>query len=252
MSEREIAQAYRRRFEDRRTADVSLAQLMERTLLGIPRTSVWLVAAAQPTRPRPAYAERIPRETAQNILSSLMSSNPFLVDATGLENVGLNPRPGYRKWRSTEPSRGEIRGIVDIHDDGSVSLAVMAKEARDQTWSPATDVHVMDAQTLPAYLIQLIRSAADWLSLVGDFQVSISMMSPIGGHPIFIRTFDQGGHFRDRDDLAPIYDFQPVTALVESAGSEAEALEMVRSLALDIMNQGGSSALGYTYLRGKV
>ncbi|SLK12732.1 hypothetical protein SAMN06272721_11746 [Arthrobacter sp. P2b] len=252
MNERDIEQAYRRRFEDRRTADVSLAQLMERTVLGIPRSSVWLVAAAQPTRPRPGYAGRIPRDIAQNILASLMSSNPFLVDRTGMENVGLNPRPGYRKWRSTEPSRGEIRGIVDVHDDGSVSLAVKAVEARDQTWNAATDVHVMDAQTLPAYLLQLIRAAADGLSVVGDFQVSISMVSPIAGHPIFIRTFDQGGHLHDRNDLAPIYDFQPVTALVESAGSEADALEIVRGLALDIMNQGGSSALGSVYLKGKV
>jgi hypothetical protein len=171
------------------------------------------------------------------------------MSSDGLENVGLNPRPGYRKWRSTDSYNGEVQSVVDIHDDGSLGLAVRASETADHGWNPSTDVHVMDAQTFPAYLVGLARAAADRLSLAGEYELSIGMLSPVNGYPIYIRTFAAGGRLRDRDDLAPIVEFHPVTILFDPREPELSSLEVVRALALDMMNQGGSTALGSTYLK---
>jgi hypothetical protein len=249
MSEREIEQAYRRRFEDRRNNDRGLEGLLEQAMLGADRDrGIWMTAAARPTYPRPRYSGRIHRDDAQNILAEFARRNPFLKERHGVTATSLNPRPGYRKWRSTEAREFLDRIIVDIYDDGSVGLAMSAKEAPIEGFDPGTDVHVMDAQSLPAHICHLARTAADRLSMSGEFEISITMSAPFS-HPIFIRTFEPVVSFmRPRDELTPIHRFQPVTGILEANGPELEALETVRDLALDIMNQGGTHALGTMYL----
>lgn len=147
MSERDIEQSYRKRFEDRRNNARGLSDLLGQTMTGIHQGGrVWLAAAARPVNPRPAYTGRIGREDARDILLSLMRTNPFLKQQDGLE-TSLDPRPGYRKWRSVDSYNGQTLGIVDLHDDGSVSLAYPAAAPWDDDVESSTDVHVMDAQS---------------------------------------------------------------------------------------------------------
>jgi hypothetical protein len=101
MSERDIEQAYRARFADRRNNDRNMSDLLDQVLLGVERSGVWLAAARQ-INPRPVYAGRITETEAKEILMDLMSNNPFFEQRQGLQTAGLNPRPGYRKWRSAE------------------------------------------------------------------------------------------------------------------------------------------------------
>lgn len=250
MSERDIEQAYRKRFEDRRNNARGLSDLLEQTMTGVDQGgSVWLVAAARPVNPRPAYAGRIGQDDAREILSSLMTRNPFLKLQSGLENAGLNPRPGYRKWRAVDRYNGHTLGIVDIHDDGSVSLAIEPAASKEGGFDPGTDVHVMSAQALPAHMVHLARAVAERMAMTGDFEISI-VLSPPGNEPVYIRTFEPGINFlRSRDELTPIYKFQPVTGVLAGNGPVNEALETVRELALDVMNHGGSAALGTMYLK---
>lgn len=109
MSERDIEQAYRNRFEDRRNSSRSLSNLVDQALIGLSRSGrVWLAAAARPINPRPAYAGRISREEAQEILASFMNRNPFLKDDSGLHIADLNPPPvpemavGQAAWRPAQ------------------------------------------------------------------------------------------------------------------------------------------------------
>lgn len=243
MSERDIEQAYRTRSEDRRNNARSLSDLLDQTMTGVDQAGVWLVAAARPTSPRPAYAGRISREAAQEILASLMSLNPFLKDRRGFEYAGLDPRPGYRKWRSTISDGVRTVGIVDIHDDGSVSLAHEASVSGDDNFETSTDIHVMDTQQLPAHIVHLVRAVTKRMDMTSDYEISM-FLSARGNDPIFIRTFGMGGHMLRRDHLAAIHKFHPVTGILAANVPDDEALETVRSLALDVMNQGGSAALG--------
>lgn len=248
MSERDIEQAYRARFEDRRNNAKSLSDLLDQAKTGFEPGGVLLAAAARPVSPRPVYAGRISREDAQQILASLMHTNPFLNAQQGFEYANLDARPGYRKWRSISSYGGQIFRIVDIHDDGSVSLAHRASIERDD-WDPDTDVHVMDAQQLPAHIVHLARAVAERMDMTSDYEISI-VMSGGGSEPIFVRTFEMGiNHLRSRDQLIAIHKFHPVTGVLAANIPAAEALETIRSLALDIMNQGGSPALGRLYLK---
>lgn len=252
MGERDIEQAYRRRFEDRRNNDRLLEDLLEQAMLGIDTDhGIWMAAAARPTRPRPSHTGRVDRADAQAILGAFISRNPFLTRGSGSIEADINPRPGYRKWRSEE-LRFSNKTVVDIYDDGSVALAVKAKDAGMDGFDPTRDIHVMDAQSLAAHICHLARTAAQQLSVLGEFEISITMSSP-PGNPIFIRTFEPVISFmRNREELAPIHKFLPVTGILETTGPEKEALETVRGLALDIMNQGGAMALGSVYLKDSV
>lgn len=246
MSERDIEQAYRTRFEDRRNNARNLTDLLDQTMTGFHQTGVWLVAAARPVSPRPAYAGRISRENAGDILVSFNHMNPFLKAGGGFEYADSNARPGYRKWRSRGGQGGQTYGIVDIHDDGSVSLAHEATTGRDD-WDADTDIHVMDAQQLPAHIVHLARATAERLEMTCDYEISMVLRSR-GNEPIFIRTF-VSNHLRSRDYQAAIHGFQPVTGILAANVGGDEALETVRSLALDVMNQGGSMDLGEHYLK---
>lgn len=251
MSERDIEQAYRKRFEDRRNNARSLSDLLEQTMTGVNLGDrVWLVAAARPVNPRPTYAGRIERRDARDILSSLIATNPFIKHRSGLEDADPNPRPGYRKWRSVRSHNGQTLCIVDVHDDGSVSLAYPAVDAdRIKGFESATDVHVMDAQQLPGHIVHLARATADQLDFAGDFEISI-IFNPPGNEPILIRTFEPIVEVMlPRDQLTPIHKFQPITGVLAGSTPEDEALETVRELALDVMNQGGSATLGKKYLK---
>lgn len=79
------------------------------------------------------------------------------------------------------------------------------------------------------------------------------LISTGGDLPIFIRTFEKGAdHPRDPDHVTGINEFQPVTGVLSANIGDDEALETVRSLALDIMNQVGSMDLWKRYLRAEL
>ena len=114
------------------------------------------------------------------------------------------------------------------------------------------DVHAMDAQQLSAHIVHLARATAERLDMISDYEISL-VMRVRDDLPIFIRTFEKGvNHLRNRDDLTGIHKFQPVTGILAANIPADEALETVRSLALDIMNQGGPSDLGKRYLKDEL
>lgn len=253
MSERDIEQAYRARFQDRRNRERSLSDLLEQTLWGADQSDrVWLAAAARPLNPRPAYAGRTTEREAREILAELMTTNPFLKERAGMEAISLTPHPGYRKWRSSYPDTGSAWNAVDIHDDGSVALA-FAGFPMDTVadFAAAVDVTVMDAQSLPAHIVHLARSVAARLDVTGDYEVTLTMRSADSGG-MYIRNIDTTGNVMRRDRLVPIYSFQPVIGIFAGTGPASEALDVVRSLALDVMNQSGAKNLGRLYLKDEI
>ena len=252
MSEREIEKAYRLRFEDRRANDRALDTLLEQVMLGVDHEEgIWLVAAARPTQPRPRHSGRVVRDEVRDILTTFTYGNPFLKSGVPGMETNPNPRPGYRKWRS-ELRNFTARTVVDIHEDGSVALATRARDADLVQFDPTMDIHVLDAQLLPASICHLTRTTAAQFSMSGAFEISITVSSAPES-PVFIRTFERGiNHMRNREEIAPIYRFEAVTGVLDVKGSETDALESVRDLATDIMNQGGTQTLGNVYLEDTI
>lgn len=129
MKEREVAAAYRARFDEQRRSDEALDSLYDEILAGRNTDQrAWLIAVARPRVP--GIAARPTRDQARSVLLST-ESIVFGFSAQGdhpLAGVELhNPRPGLRRWTVSTPAR---RGPdpwneawASIHHDGSVSLA---------------------------------------------------------------------------------------------------------------------------------
>lgn len=249
MSERDIEQAYRNRFDDRKARERSLEELANDVVLGLPGEGrVWMSAAGVPVAPRPAQLGHLVRRGAQEVIED-MRINPYL--ARGVENsfsyIDANPRRGFRKWRSTLSVGRHLIGAVDIHDDGSVALAYA------DMGSPHTeagiDVHVQSAHRFPAYAVRLVQAAASRLGIRGGHQLLLNMKgSQEDNGELYIRTFDRG-FIIDREDSVPIHHFYPVSALIDGAAEEAELLQQVRSAALDILNQAGINQVHDSFLQ---
>lgn len=252
MSEREIESHYRLRFEDRRLRDKSLGDVTDQVLLGIPGDDrVWFVAAARPERLRPASSGRLSREEAREIIAAVKRMNPFsapMMGVQGLEDASLNPRPRLRRWRSSGPDehRSTNSVIIEVHDDGCVAVAVAARP--EPNCDPG-DVHVMDAEVFPAHAVHLVQAVSMQLGLVADYALRITTFTR-PQQDIFIRSFVSGvNHLEDRGPGNSISRFEAVEGLVRAGASEAELLDEVRSLALDIVNQAGHMNLTTMYLR---
>lgn len=177
-----------------------------------------------------------------------MVRNPFMKDLPGMESISLMAKPGYRKWRSAQPEGEDLHSIAEIHDDGSVAVATAGYPFDSSGFDNASDVHAMDAELLPAHLVHLVRTAAEVLDVVGDYEVMMVLKGPSGG--LYIRTYDSSWQrLTERSRLSVIHAFQPVVGLVPGRGDVAEALDAVRTFALDILNQGGIRAVGDSYLK---
>lgn len=252
MSEREIESHYRLRFEDRRLRDKSLEDVSDQVLRGVPGDGrVWFVAAARPERLRPASAGRLSREEVKEIVAAVMRLNPFrapLMGVQGLEDASLNPRPRLRRWRSAGPDAHRVPNstIIEVHDDGCLGVAVAARP--EPNCDPG-DVHVMDAEVFPAHAVHLVHAVSSQLGLVADYALRITMFTR-PQQDIFIRSFATGtNHLEDRGPGNSITRFEAIEGLVRAGAGEAELLDEVRNLALDIVNQAGHMNLTTMYLR---
>lgn len=141
MDERQLAEAYRRRFEltdDRRRHLRDLAEFANEQMSGTARESAWLTFVATP-----AISERrdeIPRHEVQRLATAaLRQTADILNDVVGWGNVLqslshntiMNPRTGLRSWLASnalaEADRNKERPIyLEIHHDGSTVLTVNA------------------------------------------------------------------------------------------------------------------------------
>jgi hypothetical protein len=248
MSERDIEQAYRARFEDRRVKDTALSELTNRLLAGIPREGrVWLTAAAVPINPRPAHLGRISREIGQDIFQDLRMSSPFL--SPGNEHhfgyLNPNPRPGLRKWRANMAWSGDTRGAAEVHDRGAAALAWAPRPGDEM--DAGQDIHIMDAHHFPVYVVQFLSSALDRLQISGGYIVQLMMHGADDSLPLYIRTFEYN-HLIDKEGLTAIHGFAPVDSFF-SGGSSRDLQEAVHSMALDVLNQAAIGETDTKYLR---
>lgn len=247
MSERDIEQAYRARFEDRREKDDTLNELTSRLLAGVPREDkVWLTAAAVPVNPRPAHLGRLSREIALDIFKDIRIKSPLLSPDNEhyFGYLDPNPRPGLRKWRAAVAGNWDV-GVVEVHDRGATALAWAPRS--EDSFDAGQDLHVMFAHHFPVYVVQLLNSALDRLDISGGYLVQLMMHGADDSHPLYIRTFEYG-HLKDRERLTPIHGFAPVDSFF-NGGSFQDLQETVQSMVLDVLNQAGIGSVDATYLR---
>ena len=249
MKEREVAAAYRARFDEQRRSDEALESLYDEVLAGRNTDQrAWLIAVARPRVP--GIVARPTRDQARTVLRST-ENIVFGFSTQGdhpLAGVDLhNPRPGLRRWTVSTPAhRGPDpwnEAWASIHHDGSVSLAA-AVGAHPQP--PLGEKHGggelmgSTAEAVIADLAGLVRAHAEALGH-DEYEVLVGIEWE-GDGPLRLLTVDNTGYLYD-GVTTPLGRFTPVRSTIDAGTSIDEFHRRIHELAQDCVNQGGLSTL---------
>ncbi len=235
MNERLLHDAYRLRFGIAAARSKSFGDLLESAL---PRNqkylSLWIGAAAQPTVPRATGVGRVTSEQARSIVSQARDLRFVLaprVDHTPLERMdGANLQMGLRRWVGGDNAPGQKfhldavyrASIVEIHDDGSLTLAAAMGGFESGEPNRPNHIHAEHAEAFVTDFMALLASTARVLSIGGNYETVLNMRSDIG--PIVIRLPDQNGGRLDLEYSTPLNEFVPVSATVPAEATNAMLL----------------------------
>ncbi|MDO5741243.1 MAG: hypothetical protein Q4P07_13965 [Ornithinimicrobium sp.] len=262
MTEREIEQAYRARFENRRRGGKDLGDLYTVAVEALDAHEAWLVAVARPERTVDG-AKRLTAEDAMEWAEAAESryrARGFFVMNSVLHNqlaevVGeVRPRPGLRSQIFTVENGNGIGVRVSTHDSGAVTLAIqlgsqcIAKTSDGTVWTDPEDVFASQLEAAAATLAALVEAQAaerGWPPTALGLGVGIEWDGP---QPLQI--FDSRPRDKPRDGAgSELSRYRPISAswLLDAEGRLAR--EHVIDLALDLLNQAGIR--GVTYLLDK-
>lgn len=171
MSERQTAEAYRRREQGGRRQEECFDRLYDgfvRTVgaTGIEPDPVWVIAAAQPVRRPVSDLVPVVEDLAELIRLAKLSSEARGVSV--LEEMRVaETRVGLRRlYRagSRHPSRGFIHSRIELHHDGGVVMGLSTSDIVSQDEQVEDHVSVTDLESVArrsaALVWKLTRSGA--------------------------------------------------------------------------------------------
>lgn len=247
MRERQIAEAYRARFNERRNAHEALDVLYAEALAGHDVTTrAWAVGVARRRVPS-AEATRLDRETARADFQKAQRLSLTYTDHNGthpFDDVDVfENRPGLRR-RVFRPRQLEERSAwreawATIHDDGSCTLAA-AMGGRQVSSTEAAGPNQVEAARLERFvgaLLALVQVSAErrgW----GDYETKVGL-EWAGESRILMGTFVEQIGFTFTDGSIPLARFTPIRTTISCSGDDQNYRTQVHDLALDAINQGG-------------
>ena len=247
MRERDLEQAYLRRFTARDDFRHAIGERTRQVVEGLDTGErLWMVGTAMPMSPRPSHLPRIDRDDARDIILSYARGTPFSVGQSGTVYVDGNPRAGLRRWRFVDRVQNQVAKVIEIHDDGGVTFA-QAVVSRPESDLFANDVHPKQLQEFIGNFVWLSVVVARALQVDNSYSIRFTIESALD-EPTYIRRYDEG-FLVDRTETTPIHRFVPIGVSIEPGMSDESLLQVVRDLATDVLNQGGSSDLGTTFIK---
>ena len=248
MRERDLEQAYLRRFTARDDFRRTIGERTRQVVEGLDTSErLWMVGTAMPTSPRPSHLPRVSPNAANNIMLSYALGTPFSTADSGTEYFNFNPRAGLRRWRFVDQVRSQVGKVAEIHDDGGVTFA-QAVESHPKAGLLANDVHPKQLQDFIGNFVWLSVVAARALQVDNSLSLRFTIESGLAD-PTYIRRFESGGFLVDAAEMTPIHSFVPIEVSIESGMSDESLLQVVRDMATDATNQGGTSNIGTAYIK---
>lgn len=245
MSERQIADAYRRREQRRRDERQSVADLYDEFLASVGAVEgsrCWVVAVAQPLRPIRDH-RRLSKLGAQRFLDSALH-HPALLDRNDFSAIkfldGAETRLGYRMFsRSGSVSEGDTayEARVEVHGNGALAVGA----TRGGILTPPDDVHpghvaTVDFEYMAWDLAGLLLKTVESGNVSGDFLVRIGV-SPT---PSAFRTLRRlGNSFWPAEIGQPVRRAKAPEGLVVTDQGREALLESLWDVVTDAMSQTG-------------
>lgn len=263
MTERDIERGFRERSQRGVEQEKTLQGYFEQAADALnPEQGVFLAIAAVPVTPK-ISAGPVDRRTAiQHInpwaYSYLMASRrgscskeeKIETEFNFIWNQGEHVK-GMRRWvirNLPQTTGGKYRKY--LHDDGTLlgayQLGGVYNKASASNQYPVGNPNHCRSKDIESALIDffsLLREHAKERRVSGGFHIRVGLVGDASS-PILVRTFN--GFMQvltDESYSEPIKRFQPVSTFIDPLAPIEDVLPPLRTLALDIVNQGGIQSL---------
>lgn len=259
MTDRDIERGFRERFQRGVDQEKTLQGYFEQAKEALkPEEGVFLAIAAVPVTPssspdsagRNAAMEHITPGVYPYFMASQRGKYPnegkTYTDFTFMWTQGERVK-GMRRWvirNLQQTTGGKYRKY--LHDDGTLLGAyqlggVYNESAPSDQYPVGKPNHCMSRDIEHALIdfFSLLREHAKERRVSGGARIRVSLVGD-SNSPILVRTFEGLINIlMDEKYSEPINRFQPVSTFVDPLAPIEDVLPPLRTLALDIVNQGG-------------
>lgn len=251
MTDRDIERGFRERFQRGVEQEKTLQGYFEQAAEALnPEQGVFLAIAAVPVTSRTS-AELIP----EAIIAGYKEQLPIPdLKRSNLMELGIkiswNKYPthikNFRKWIIRNKSIESTAYSKKLHDDGSLECSyqfMLDSETReDDLYYPVgapNHCRSIDIEEALIDFISLLRAHAQERQTYGGFNIRAALVGS-AENPIIIRAMLADGFtIGSEKNVEPIKRFQPVSTYIDPLAPIEDILPPLRTLALDIVNQGG-------------
>lgn len=245
MTERQLADAYRQREQDRQQQEASFEKLYDDLVqtLGAAHSSGprWVIGVAQPIQPR-IDDRRLSSLGARNFIAACRRFFPSGSISPLIEVKDANVRTGLRRFilnSSRTIGRSNIRARVEVHGNGSFGIAFTRDGMIGAHDYQPGQVTTDDIERATKDLVGMILQATRTGSVVSDFRVRIGVAptTQIFRHP----DHSYSGLYRPFDESHRITNHQPIDAVIVTQFGIGSLLDSTAELLTDAMAQLGIS-----------
>lgn len=259
MTERDIERGFRERFQRGVEQEKTLQGYFEQAAEALnPEEGVFLAIAAVPVTPKisagPVDRKTVIQHTNLWAYSYLIASRrgncskeeKIETEFNFIWNQGEHVK-GMRRWvirNLPQTIAGKYRKY--LHDDGTLAgayqLGGVYNKASASNQYPVGKPNHCRSKDIESALIDffsLLREHAKERRVSGGFRIRVGLVGD-SNSPILVRTFEGSINIlMDEKYSEPINRFQPVSTFIDPLTPIEDILPPLRTLALDIVNQGG-------------
>ena len=258
MTYRDIERGFRERFQRRAEQEKTLQGYFEEATEALnPEQGVFLAIAAVPVTPK-ISAGSVDRDKA------IQHTNPWAysyliasrrgncskeekieTEFNFIWNQGEHVK-GMRRWVLRNAAQATAKYCKHLHDDGTLTGGYCLKRVRG---TQSTSEQYLAGEINRCTSIDVEKALIDFFSLLrehaqerrtsGGFHIRVGLVGNANS-PIVLRTHDRfTWDFMSESEPEPIKRFQPVSTFIDPLAPIEDILPPLRTLALDIVNQGG-------------
>lgn len=258
MTYRDIERGFRERFQRGAGQEKTLQDYFEQATETLnPEEGVFLAIAAVPVTTK-ISAGSVDRGTA------IQHTNPWAYSYFMTSFLGNYPKDpkvstnglfmwgggdivkGMRRWVLRNSAHATAKYTKHLHDDGTLTGGYCLRKVRGM--QSTSEQHLageinhcnsIDVEKALIDFFSLLREHAKERRVSGGFRIRVGLVGD-SNSPILVRTFEGLINIlMDEKYSEPIKRFQPVSTFIDPLAPIEDVLPPLRTLALDIVNQGG-------------
>lgn len=247
MTYRDIERGFRERFQRGVEQEKTIQGYFEQAADALnPEQGVFLAIAAVPVTPK-ISATPVSEETVYQYANQMLNPDFLHNFERTMYEIGFPPNPevkkGYRRWLIRTNVNSKVQYRKYFCDNGSMLASYQLGYIRrcDELFHDESKKnHCLSKhiEFVIADFMSLLRSYSQGHKVYGTYRIRAGLVGSLDA-PITIRTMSNFNEVLEESYSEPIKRFQPVSTFIDPLAPIEDILPPLRTLALDIVNQGG-------------